>query len=211
MSAYVPAGERWLRLDPAWQLVEDQIRAVDPALRLRKSIDHPGFCVLERRRVHGPPSTLDPTAHLTDAKVAARDGYVHVSHVHPVYLGAPDRILEGLRAHGNDLGAAGNNAAQWWDRFVRVDRDERAARSAAREIEMRLRARAAFPLMDRVGNAEGHNERTRMNNAGGDVRFNITDRRRVHRDDAAASLTGDPDGHGGMTDASQQSSSPTSQ
>jgi hypothetical protein len=135
MSDHVPV-EAALALPGCYCYVEDYLRGVDALLRLRRSANHRGFFVLERRvRRSRPPETA--RRDLSDQHVQARDGYVHVTTVHPWYLDRPQRIVDKLREDDGDWHAPGNSAAQWWARQEAQASAEKAQRSEARYREFR--------------------------------------------------------------------------
>lgn len=162
MSIHVPV-DRALQVEPGFRYVDDYLHAADPELRLRKSVDHPGFYVLERRcRRTRPIQTT--RRDLTDRHIQARDGYVHVSTVHRRYLDYPLQIVAALHEDGVDLHRAGG--------YARVDADLRRQDDEARQRRREKRrahfediAADAFRIQDRVG-GEGGTERVRLNNAG---------------------------------------------
>lgn len=101
MTDHVPVAAR-LRLDPEFRHVEAILREVDPDLRLRRSAERADFYVLERRCRRSPAvnaGLLDDS----DLHIQARDGYVHVSLVHPNWLTRPENILDALASEGVDL------------------------------------------------------------------------------------------------------------
>lgn len=193
MTAH-PAVAPEITLPPQYVAAEQLMRQFDSALRVRRSVQHPGFYVLERRTSRTKPMHIETqydelgNEKPSDMKVATRDGYLFISHVHPHFLDEPNRILEQLRAHGNDLQAPGNNAARAFDQMVR-DREEAKARRAAFQLdEWDAYFRESFDILDRVGDQHSHAERMRLNNAGGEERFNVTDHRRIKPEDVGITL-----------------------
>ena len=160
LSPHVPVDPE-LRIPRHYAYVEDYLRAHDDALRLRRSLDVPGFYLIERRLSR---SKVVHTSCYTDAMIAARDGYIVVTHVHPWYLDRPARIVAKLRGDDNDLWAAGG--AQAVDQKLRTAENEaRSYRRFKRRQWTRDVASEAFDTLDRVG-GRGGTERVRINNAG---------------------------------------------
>lgn len=161
-SPHVPVDPA-LALDAGFRYVEDYLRVVDPELRLRKSINEPGFFVLERRCSRSRPVQVTRGA-LNDGQVAARDGYVHVTTVHRVYLDAPQLIVTALKEDGFDLYAEGG-AAGAFQKFLTAKAEAKAVRRLKRDQDRRAFFREAFDLLNRTG-GEGGTERTRISAAG---------------------------------------------
>lgn len=160
LSPHVPVDPE-LRLPRHYAYVEDYLRVHDGALRLRRSLDQPGFYVVERRVSRSKPVH---TSLYSDAMVAARDGYVHVSHVHPWFMERPARIIAKLRGDQNDLWREGG-ARQLDATLRRQEHDARVERREKRRAWARDVASEAFDALDRLGGIGG-TERTRLNNAG---------------------------------------------
>jgi hypothetical protein len=159
--------------------------ADDPALRLRRSVDHAGFFVLERLTTNTKPVDTSASG-LTDVKMATRDGYLHVAHVHPFFVHHPDKLLERLLENDNDLWRQGTghigSAADRYVRELATEQDEaKAHRKRHRRQESEGFYAESFDVLDRLGDRHSHAERTRINNAG-PVPLKVTDRRRVTLD-----------------------------
>jgi hypothetical protein len=152
-----------MALPPWYRYVQDYLWRYDPALRMRRSVDHAGQYVLERRVTRSRPIHTD-RHDLSDRQIQARDGYVEVSVVHPWYLDRPTRMLAKLLGEGADLwreGGAARVAAQ----MEATEAQARADRRWTRRQMLRDRAKEGFDLLDRLGGIGG-TERMRINNAG---------------------------------------------
>lgn len=161
MSEHV-AVEPTYALPTHLRFVEDYLRLRDPWLRLRRSASTPGFFVLERRCRRTRPAHTSRRV-MTDTQVQARDGYAHVSTVHPWFLDRPRRIVEKLMEEGHDLHEvpARDLAKQLdeEDRYARITRHQR------RLDNFRAKAAESFDVLDRTGNTVGA-ERYRISNVG---------------------------------------------
>lgn len=157
-----------VRVDPALALpgcfryVNDYLWGVDPQLRLRRSVDNPQVYVLERQVQRSRP--IQTSQRMTDRAIQARDGYIHVTTVHPLYLEHPARIVAALRSDHNDLWAEGG-AKRWCDEAEAEEAAAKQRRRAARKDNFRAIAAEGFDILDRTGGVGG-TERTRMNNPG---------------------------------------------
>lgn len=159
MSAHVVV-EPGLALDPSVRYVEDILRVSDPQLRLRRSIDTPGHFVLERRVRRS--KVMATSRRLSDRGIQARDGYIHITTVHPWWLQHPDRIVARLHEDGEDLHRVGFDTV---DRQLRqADADARAQRRARRYDHFAHIAAEGYDLRQRVGH-EGVGK-YRINNVG---------------------------------------------
>ena len=96
---------RALTLPRRYRHVPSYLQAHDVDLRLRCSVEWPGFYVLERRVRRRPAVNLGMRL-ASDMHVQAAHGYLHVATVHPTYLERPWRIVEELHRQGADLWAA---------------------------------------------------------------------------------------------------------
>lgn len=85
------------------------LAAFDRELRIRRSIERPTCYVLERRCRRRPAVNASMTLR-SDMHLQARDGYIHVSLVHPQWLFRPWKIVEALQTEGADTWAAGGAA-----------------------------------------------------------------------------------------------------
>lgn len=148
-----------LELPAEYRHVQEYLDLMDPDLRLRRSAEGSGFYVLERRCRRAPAVN---TGYLTlsDIHVQARDGYIHVSTVHPNWLEKPWNIMRALAEEGADLWAIGGAK-------VFTDEQEYEARFLA-ETKRRRRlgifrdiARDAYGPLSALGNADG-TERTQI-------------------------------------------------
>jgi hypothetical protein len=181
MADHVKPPAEWA-LPDQFVKTERVLQAYDSALRLRRSIDHAGFFVLERLTANTKP--VDTTAAgLTDLKMATRDGYLHVAHVHPFFVHHPDTLLERLLSNDNDLWTQGTghigSAADRYVRELATEQDDaRANRKRHRRQEMEGFYAESFDVLDRLGDTRSHAERTRLNNAGAET-VRVTDRRRI--------------------------------
>lgn len=146
-----------------WRHVNDYLQAHDPDLRLRASVERPGWFVLERRTRRRPAvNTAMPD--LSDMHVQARDGYIHVSLVHSEWLNKPWNIIARLRDEGVDLWAYKSSEAfadelEYEEHFVRETRRRR------RQEDGRAYYREMFDVLSRLGNTDG-TEKTRFPNPG---------------------------------------------
>jgi hypothetical protein len=155
---------RGLALPRAYRQVNDYLQAHDVALRIRASVERPGWFVLERRcaRSRAVNSAMAPH---TDIHVQVRDGYVHVALVHPEYLNKPWNIVRQLRDEGADLWAVGG-ADKFADDLDYEERLVKECRKRRRQQDGRDFYREMFDILGRLGNPEGRNERTRFSNPG---------------------------------------------
>jgi hypothetical protein len=111
-----------LALPRQWQNVNDYLQGHDPDLRLRASVERAGLFILERR-CRRRPAVNTAMSDVSDMHVQARDGFIHISTVHPEWLNKPWNILRALRDEGVDLWAYKSSEA-----FC----DERNTRSTGR-------------------------------------------------------------------------------
>lgn len=105
VSPHVPVPEH-LELPEEFEDVEDYLALVDPDLRIRKSAEADNLYVLERR-CRRAPATNTGMRDTSDMHVQARDGYIHVSSVHPNFLRKPWNMVRALREEGTDLWVKG--------------------------------------------------------------------------------------------------------
>lgn len=155
---------RHLQLPRRWRHVLDYLRGHDPDLRVRRSVERPHLFILERRCRRRPaPNTA--MRDLSDMHVQARDGYIHVSTVHPEWLNKPWNILRALRSEGVDLWAYSAPGA-FADEQDYEERWAAETRRRRRRDDGRAYYREMFDILGRLGNREGRNERTRFTNPG---------------------------------------------
>jgi hypothetical protein len=153
-----------LQLPDEFHHVQAFLHTYDPDLRLRASAERPGWFVLERRCRRAPAVNTGMQTY-TDMHVQARDGYIHVSAVHPEWLFHPWNIVTALREEGFDTWAAGG-----WESVVdEIEYEERwqaETRRRRRREDGRAHYREVFDILSRIGNGDG-TEVTRFNNPGG--------------------------------------------
>lgn len=157
-SPHVPVA-RALRLPAAYAHVAGYLAQHDPDLRLRKSAERPHLYVLERR-CRRRPATNTGMRDRSDMHVQARDGYIHVSTVHPSFLDKPWNIVRALQEEGADLFASGG-ALKVADELKYEEDWARETRRRRRRGLYRDMAREAFDVQDRIGNRDG-TERVRI-------------------------------------------------
>lgn len=153
-SPHVPLP-RSLRLEPRYRGVMDYLVQIDADLRLRKSAERPGLYVLERRVRRQPAANLG-MRDLSDLHVQARDGYLHVSTVHPQWLERPWAIVRALKESGADLWEAGGatkiaDEVEYEEDWAKESR-RRRRRQLFREIAL-----DGYDVLSRMGS-----ERTRV-------------------------------------------------
>lgn len=152
-----------LRLPEDLAHVQDYLHAADPELRLRVSVERPGFFVLERRCRRAPAVNTGMQI-LSDMHVQARDGYIHVSLVHLEWLFHPWNIVIALKEQGADLWAEGG-ADRFEDELDYEDRWARETRKRRRHEDGVAHYRELFDILARLGNFD-KTEVTRFNNPG---------------------------------------------
>jgi hypothetical protein len=89
-------------MPPRFAYVQDYLVQFDADLRIRRSAELPHMFVLERRIRNRPAANLG-MRDLSDMHVQARDGYIHISTVHPQWLERPWNIVRELKEVGADL------------------------------------------------------------------------------------------------------------
>lgn len=156
--------DRKLAVPARWRHVNDYLRAHDPDLRLRVSVERAGLFVLERR-CRRAPAVNTAMCDASDMHVQARDGFIHVSVVHPSWLEKPWNIIRALRDEGVDLWAYASSEA-FADELDYEEHWQRETRRRRRKEDGYAYYREMFDVLGRVGNVEGHNERTRFTNPG---------------------------------------------
>lgn len=155
---------RHLALPRRWRHVNDYLAAHDPDLRIRASVEREGLYVLERRCRR--QASVNTCMHeRTDLHVQRRDGFIHVSIVHPEWLNKPWNIIARLRDEGADLWAY-KSAEAFADEVEYEEHFLRESRRRRRRQDGLAYYREMFDILGRVGNPEGHNERTRFSNPG---------------------------------------------
>lgn len=152
-----------LQLPRRWRHVQDYLAGHDPDLRLRRSVERPGWFVLERR-CRRRPAPNSAMRDLSDIHVQARDGYIHIAITHPEYLNKPWNIIAQLRTEGVDLWAYKSHDAfadelEYEEHFVRETRRRR------RQEDGVAYYREMFDILGRLGNNDG-TEVSRFNNPG---------------------------------------------
>lgn len=159
-SPHVPVP-RHLRLPPQFEGVYGYLRLVDPDLRVRRSAEWTHLYVLERR-CRRAPAVNTGMRDVSDMHIQARDGYIHVSTVHPSYLTKPWNMVRALKEEGADLWAEGG--------ALRFDNELLYEEAWAKETRRRRRlglyrdiAADAYGPMQRM-NIDG--ARSRISNAG---------------------------------------------
>jgi hypothetical protein len=118
-----------LRVPSEHQHVFRVLALVDADLRIRRSIDRPMVYVLERR-CRTRPAVNTSMALRSDMHVQARDGYLHIAWVAPIWLTRPWNIVQSLRNDGVDLWEAGGadrveNELQYEERWQKETRRRR--------------------------------------------------------------------------------------
>jgi hypothetical protein len=146
-------------LEPAVRCVLDY----DRDLRLRRSVENPQLYVLERR-CRRRPATNTAMRDASDMHVQARDGYIHVSTVHPVLMHRPHAIVAELKEGGRDMWADGGYE-KVFDEIRYEEAWQRETRRRRRRQRFRDIALEAFDTLSRRGNPDG-TDRTRIANAG---------------------------------------------
>lgn len=165
-TPHVPVSSD-LALPALYAHVQGYLDRHDPDLRIRRSAEHPQLYVLERRCRRRPAANLGMRDR-SDRHVQARDGYIHVSTVHPNFLNKPWNIVRALQDEGTDLFA--KTAEQFDNEEQYEERWERETRRRRRRELYRAIARDAFDVLDRVGNRDG-SERTRLRSVTGPKRL----------------------------------------
>lgn len=152
-----------LALEPSQASAQVFLARHDPMLRLRKSAETRRFLVLERRVRRQTLNHLG-SRNLSDMHVQARDGYVHVSLVHPQLALRPWVIVERLKVEGVDLFeqtaercATDLEYEETWLKETRRRRRKQLYRDIAAE---------QFDILARLGDGDARTNRTRFNNPG---------------------------------------------
>jgi hypothetical protein len=150
-----------LQLPPEFEDVPGYLALVDPDLRIRKSAEVGHLYVLERR-CRRAPAVNTGMRDTSDMHIQARDGYIHVSGVHPSFLRKPWNIVRALREQGADLWVAGG-ATRFTDELEYEERWAEETKKRRRRERYREIAADAFAPMQRL-NING--ERSRISNVG---------------------------------------------
>lgn len=152
-----------LQLPRRWRHVSAYLAAHDPDLRIRRSVERPELFILERR-CRRRPAVNTSMGDLSDVHVQARDGFIHISTVHPEWLNKPWNIIRALKEEGVDLWAYKSVEA------FQAEEDYEAA--FLRESRRRRRHddgiayyREMFDVLSRLGNRDG-TDVSRFNNPG---------------------------------------------
>lgn len=143
--------------------VAGYLRRHDPDLRIRPSVERPGFFVLERR-CRRAPAVNTAMRDRSDLHVQARDGYIHISLAHVNWLRHPWNIIRALRDSGIDLWAAGG-VQTVADELAYEEQWLKESRRRRRKEEFYNIAKEAYDVLSRMGNHDG-TDVSRFNNAG---------------------------------------------
>lgn len=161
-TPHIPLPEP-LQLPPQFADAQRFLERHDQMLRLRRSAETSRFYVLERRCRRQTINHLG-SRDLSDAHVQARDGYIHVSLVHPQLLSRPWVIVERLQVEGVDLFAVTaerfSSDAEYEEAWMRETRRRRRVQ-LYRDI-----AKESFDILARLGDGKARLNRTRFNNPG---------------------------------------------
>jgi hypothetical protein len=157
-----------LALPRQWQNVNDYLQGHDPDLRLRASVERAGLFILERR-CRRRPAVNTAMPDVSDMHVQARDGFIHISTVHPEWLNKPWNILRALRDEGVDLWAYKSSEA-FCDEEEYEEHWAKETRRRRRHEDGLAYYREMFDVLSRLGNnVGGQSDRTdvsRWNNPG---------------------------------------------
>jgi hypothetical protein len=157
------ALSRHLALPRRWRHVPAVLHAHDPDLRIRASVERPGWFILERR-CRRRPAVCTAMGDRSDMHVQRRDGYIHIASVHPEYLNKPWNIVRTLRAEGVDLWAYKSSEA-FADEVEYEEHWQRETRRRRRHEDGVAYYREMFDVLSRLGNTDG-TEKTRFTNPG---------------------------------------------
>jgi hypothetical protein len=160
MTPHVPLPPE-LELPDTYAHVQGYLASVDPDLRIRRSAERPRLYVLERR-CRRRPAVNTGMRDTSDIHVQARDGYIHVSTVHPNFLNKPWNIVRALKEEGTDLWAKGGaekvaNEMEYEEAW-QIETRRRRRLGLFRDI-----AGEGYDILSRMNN---DGERSRINNAG---------------------------------------------
>lgn len=157
------ALSRHLALPRRWRHVPAVLQAHDPDLRIRVSVERPGWFILERR-CRRRPAVCTAMGDTSDLHVQRRDGYIHISTVHAEWLNKPWNILRALQVEGVDLWAYAS-AAAFADEVEYEEHWQRESRRRRRREDGVAYYREMFDVLSRLGNLDG-TEQTRFSNPG---------------------------------------------
>jgi hypothetical protein len=157
------ALSRHLALPRRWRHVNDYLQAQDADLRIRASVERPGWFVLERR-CRRRPAVCSAMHDQSDMHVQRRDGFIHVAIVNPEWLNKPWNILRALRTEGADTWAY-TNTDVLADEQDYEERWQRETRRRRRHEDGVAYYREQFDILSRLGNLDG-TEKTRFTNPG---------------------------------------------
>lgn len=160
---HVPLG-RDIMLPRAYWHVYEYLARHDSSLRIRRSIEWVGHYVIERR-CRRAPSVNTAMREASDAHIQARDGYIHVSTVHPQWLERPWNIIRALKEEGADLWAQGG-AEKVNDELCYEENWQRETRRRRRYGLFRDIAAESYDTVNRLGAGKERSGRTRISNAG---------------------------------------------
>jgi hypothetical protein len=160
MTPHVPIPRR-LRVEPEYEGAIAYLRFIDPDLRLRKSAECAHLYILERR-CRRAPATNTGMRDLSDMHIQARDGYIHVSGVHPAWLLKPWNMVRALKEEGTDLWAAGG-AQQV---ASEMEYEERWAKETRRRRRLGIYRDVVKDAYDPMQRMNKGGERSRISNVG---------------------------------------------
>lgn len=158
-SPHIPVSEA-LHLPATYAHVEGYLQLHDPDLRLRRSVERPAYYVLERR-CRKRPAVNTGMRIACDMHLQARDGYIHVSGVHPNWLTKPWNIVRELREAGVDTWGRDLDAIE-----NELQYEEAWAKETRRRRRMGLYRNIAGEGFDVLNRLNIGGERSRINNAG---------------------------------------------
>lgn len=130
---------RGLRMPSRYGYVQDYLVQFDADLRIRRSAEQPHMFVLERRIRNKPAANLG-MRDLSDMHVQARDGYIHISTMHPQWLERPWNMVRELKEVGADTWDEGGygrvcNEMEYEEAWQKVTR-RRRRKQMFREIAL---------------------------------------------------------------------------
>jgi hypothetical protein len=134
---------------------------IDPALRVRRSVEWRGYYVIERR-CRRAPAVNTGMGDGSDMHVQARDGYIHVATAHANWIRHYPNIMRELKHAGGDLWAAGGS-----ERFANeVEYEEAWAKETRKRRRLGLYRAIAGEGFDILNRMNSGGERSRISNAG---------------------------------------------
>lgn len=150
-----------LQIEPQYEAVHGMLRLHDPDLRMRKSAEHRGLYVLERR-CRRAPAVNTGMRDRSDMHIQARDGYIHVATTRAIWLTKPWNMIRALKTEGADLWAEGGAA-----RFAtEAEYEERWSKETRRRRRRGLYRDIAVDAYDTLSRMNINGERSRISNAG---------------------------------------------